>query len=221
MNDTIKKIQVQMDYHAAEMARLQTALDVIAEYEAKPAIKQGPMFTVQKIGGGSPSIKPASAGDDVPLVDQVLKILSSGKAMTGVQIAKKMNFGDRATKSARNPVSKLKAEGKIILVGHGKYAIAEHAEAAKAKLEAKKPRGGGVAVSTQIVAALTAFPKGLSRSDILVNIDLHDRGIHTFDSSLSRLKMDGKIVLGEDGTFTIVGEPSSVVSEETEDVRAA
>lgn len=200
MNDTVKKIQVQIDYHMAEARRLQTALDVIAEFEGKPAAKELPMFTVQKIGGG----KPATVDGSASLTEQIKAILSDGKARKASEITALLDFGNRAKKSAANPLSSLKSRGEIVAVSGGKYALADSKPAGKKKASKDKLPEGGVGLRKQIMATLEAFPnQALSRADMLGLINMGDRAPSTFDSMLAYLKKTEVVVMDANGGYTL------------------
>lgn len=201
MNDTVKKIQVQIDYHMAEARRLQTALDVIAEFEGKPAAKELPMFTVQKIGGG----KPATVDGSASLTEQIKAILSDGKARKASEITALLDFGNRAKKSAANPLSSLKSRGEIVAVSGGKYALADSKVAKSGKKASKeKLPEGGVGLRKQIMATLEAFPnQALSRADMLGLINMGDRAPSTFDSMLAYLKKTEVVVMDANGGYTL------------------
>jgi len=141
MNDTIKKIQVQIDYHMAELNRLQTALDVFAEYEGKPAAKELPMFTVQRIGGGALRGQPGEAKPEkqkkvkvdrvkvpgrstIAVRKQVLASLEyHNKPMSRQDIIASINLEGRTIHSLDSCLSTLRKDGKINKTSDG-YSLA-------------------------------------------------------------------------------------------------
>lgn len=225
MSDTIKKIQVQIDYHMAELTRLQTALDVFAEFEGKPAVKELPMFTVQKIGGGA--IKTAPEGNvtvdgAASLTDQIKAILSHGKPMKKADIEAKMDFGKRAKRNASNPLSNMKAKGEIVAVSGGRYALTGTSNSKTSKGKDKLPEGG-ISLRKQVMAVFEAFPnQALSRADMLGLINMGERAPSTFDSMLTYLKKTGVAEQDESGGWRLVKPgAASTVEVKTDDASAA
>ena len=192
----IAKIRAEIDQHMAEIEKLQTALDVVEKLENAPAPKAGPMFSVQKIGG-SKAIPTETAGKEVPLAAQILKLLEGGKALKAEAISKRLDYGDRTKKSASNPLNQLKKRGLIISVGNGKYALKGYTG------KVKDNSTTGVSIRAQVMAAFEAFHHPLSRDDLLNLIDLQGRSLHTFDSCLSKLKLEGVILQDEAAKFTL------------------
>lgn len=219
MNDTIKKIQVQLDYHLAEVHRLQSALDVFAEYEGKPAAKEQPMFTVQKIGGGAikasaPESKAVVVDGASSLTDQIKAILSHGKPMKKTDIEAKMDFGNRAKRNASNPLSNLKAKGEIIAVSGGRYALTGTTNSKTTKGKEKLPEGG-IGLRKQIMATLEAFPsQALSRAEMLSLINMGERAPSTFDSMLAYLKKTEVVTMDENGGYRLAKQTETAPSVE-------
>jgi len=204
----IEKIRAEIDQHLSEIERLQIALAVVEKLESAPAPKAGPMFTVQKIGGTTaPRKESAAASKDGPsLSSQIIKLLEGGKALKAEQISKRLNYGSRAKKSASNPLNQLKKKGEIISVGGGKYALPGYTG------KVKEEPTTGVSIRTQVMAAFEAFPHPLSRDDLLNLIDLQGRSLHTFDSCLSKLKLEGVIVMDDANSYTLASklQPATV-----------
>lgn len=228
MSDTIKKIQVQIDYHMAELTRLQTALDVFAEFEGKPAVKELPMFTVQKIGGGA--IKTAPEGNvtidgAASLTDQIKAILSHGKPMKKADIEAKMDFGNRAKRNASNPLSNMKAKGEIVAVSGGRYALTGTSNSKTSKTSKGKDKlpEGGISLRKQVMAVFEAFPnQAMTRSDMLGLINMGERAPSTFDSMLTYLKKTGVAEQDESGGWRLVKpDAASTVEVKTDDASAA
>lgn len=132
MNDTIKKIKVQIDYHQAELSRLQSALDVYAEYEARPAAKELPMFTVKKIGATPDKPEKAKKKDrevipgkrGIPVRKQVLATLEyTGKPMSRADILASINLAGRSHHSLDSCLSTLRKDGKLYRNESGEYSF--------------------------------------------------------------------------------------------------
>jgi hypothetical protein len=192
--DIAEKIRAEIQLHEAELDRLRTALGVIEQYSGKP-VKAAPMITIRKQNTGAPS-EDAEASE-LPLTAQILKMLEGGKALKVHDISKRLDYGNRTKTSASNPINSLKKRGAIISVGNGKYALKGYA--GKVKENAKT----GVSIRAQVMAAFEAFHHPLSRDDLLNLIDLQGRSLHTFDSCLSKLKLEGVINQDETAKFTL------------------
>ena len=206
----IAKIRAEIEQHMAEIEKLQSALEIVEKFENAPAPKAGPMFTVQKIGGGS-KVPPTESADEVPLATQILKLLESGKALKVHDISKRLNYGNRTKTSASNPINALKKRGLIVAVGNGKYALKGYTG------KVKETSKTGVSIRAQVMAAFEAFHHPLSRDDLLNLIDLQGRSLHTFDSCLSKLKLESVIHQDESAKFTLASR-ALPVSEGEESV---
>lgn len=228
MSDTVKKIQVQLDYHMAEIHRLQSALDVIAEFEGKPAAPEQPMFTIQKITAASKPTKkvltPPGDGDLSPLGEQIKAVLAHGKPMKVSDIGSKLDYGNRAKKNPANALARLKETGEIVQVRAGVYQLTGKAKPQKKE---KLPEGG-VSLRKQVLATLEAFPnQALTRGEMLALINMGGRAPSTFDSMTGYLKKTGVITQDENGGWRLVktepAEAPAVTSagESATDVRAA
>jgi hypothetical protein len=230
MSDIIRKIQVQIDYHEAELHRLRSALDVFAEFDGKPMPKAEPMFTVQKIGGGA--VTPAAATQErkprvavdggASLADQIKAILSHGKPMKKADIEAQMNFGNRAKKNASNPIANLKAKGEIAAVSGGRYVLTGTSNTKTSKGKEKLPEGG-ISLRKQVMATLEAFPnQALTRAEMLALINMGDRAPSTFDSMLTYMKKTGIAEQDENGGWRLVKpETPSTVEVKADDASAA
>jgi hypothetical protein len=201
----IAKIRAEIEQHMAEIEKLQSALEIVEKFENAPTPKASPMFTVQKIGG----VKAETAGEELPLAEQILKLLANGKALKVHDISKRLDYGDRTKTSASNPINSLKKRGLIVAVGNGKYALKGYTG------KVKETSKTGVSIRAQVMAAFEAFHHPLSRDDLLNLIDLQGRSLHTFDSCLSKLKLESVIHQDESAKFTLASRALPVSEDES------